>query len=374
MLRAMSSRKPTLNEPTGRPFMPTGHKGRGAITSIAHRFESLAREDVDDGWSAEVDERQPATIVTEEQAKSIIARNNSPDVHFDQSVNPYRGCEHGCVYCFARPTHSYLNLSPGLDFETRIFAKVNAAELLRMELSRPGYRCSPLAIGVATDAYQPVERRLRLTRQVLEVCAEFNQPVGLITKSSQIEEDLDLIADLARRRLATVALSITTLDHGVSRYMEPRTTAPQRRIETIRRFAQAGVPVTVNVAPIVPFLTDHELERILEAAAEAGAQGAGTIMLRLPWEVEPIFREWLEARFPLKAAHVLSRIEALRGGKHNDARFGSRMAGQGIYAELIAKRFTIACKRLGLNEAGRQRMQTLDVTQFKVQTGQASLF
>lgn len=330
---------------------------------------------MDDGWSAEVDAAAPApaTRVIEEQAKSIIAHNNSPDVPFDQSVNPYRGCEHGCVYCFARPTHSYLNLSPGLDFETRIFAKVNAAELLRKELSRPGYRCTPLAIGVATDAYQPVERRLRLTRQVLEVCAEFNQPVGLITKSSQIEEDLDLIAELARRRLATVALSLTTLDHGVSRYMEPRTTAPLRRIETIRRFAEAGVPVTVNVAPIVPFLTDHELERILEAAAEAGAQGAGTIMLRLPWEVEPIFREWLEARFPLKAAHVLSRIESLRGGKHNDARFGSRMAGQGIYADLIAKRFAIACKRLGLNEEGRQRMQTLDVSQFSVPSAQGRL-
>lgn len=352
----------------------TGHKGRGALAFTAHRFESVSREAVDDGWVPETEGSAPHTQVIEELAHSIISRNSSPDVPFDQSVNPYRGCEHGCVYCFARPTHSYLNLSPGLDFETRIFAKINAADLLRKALARPGYRCAPLAIGVATDAYQPVERRLRLTRQLLEVCAEFNQPVGLITKSAQIEEDLDLIADMAGRGLATVALSITTLDHGVSRHMEPRTTAPQRRLETIRRFVNAGVPVTVNIAPIVPFLTDHELERILEAAAEAGAQRAGYIMLRLPWEVEPIFREWLAARFPLKAAHVLSRIEALRGGRHNDARFGSRMSGEGIYAELIAKRFAIACARMGLNGQGRERMQTLDVSRFRVPSAQAALF
>lgn len=353
-------------------------KGRGAVDNPPHRFEALAREAIDDGWPSAGDGEHevaaPRTQVTEEEARSILSRNQSPDLPFKLSLNPYRGCEHGCVYCFARPTHSYLNLSPGLDFETRIFAKVNAAELLRKELSRPGYRCEPIAIGVNTDAYQPVERRYRITRQVLEVCEAFNQPVGLITKSAQIENDLDILERMAARRLVHVTLSITTLDPAVSRHMEPRTTAPARRVEAVRRLAAAGIPLNVNVAPIVPFLTDHELERILETVAAAGAEGAGYIVLRLPWEVQDIFRDWLLAHFPLKAAHVLSRVAALRDGKVNDPRFGSRMIGEGVYADLLRQRFEVACRRLGLNREGRQRMRTLDVTQFRVPSAQQALF
>lgn len=353
-------------------------KGRGAIDNPQHRFSSLGREAFDDGWAADVDpETERSTFqthVTDENAKSILSRNQSPDLPFRLSLNPYRGCEHGCVYCYARPSHSYLNFSPGLDFETRIFAKVNAAELLRKELSRPGYRCEPIAFGVNTDAYQPIERRYRLTRQLLEVCEEFGQPVGLITKSAQIENDLDILVRMAARRLVHVTLSITTLDASVSRHMEPRTSAPARRVEAVRRLVAAGIPVNVNIAPIVPFLTDHEIERILEAIADAGAEGASYIVLRLPWEVQGIFHDWLLAHFPLKAAHVMSRVEALRNGKTNDPRFGSRMTGEGVYADLLRRRFETACRRLGLNREGRQRMRTLDVSQFKVPSAQQLLF
>lgn len=359
-----------------RPVGSAPLKGRGAVDNPQHRFDALAREAFDDGWTPDADEETAAlrTQVTEEQAKSILSRNQSPDLPFGLSLNPYRGCEHGCVYCYARPTHSYLNLSPGLDFETRIFAKVNAVELLRKELSRPGYRCEPIAFGVNTDAYQPVERHYRLTRQLLEVCEAFNQPVGLITKSAQIENDLDILVRMAARRLVHVTLSITTLDPAISRHMEPRTTAPARRVEAVRRLAAAGIPLNVNVAPIVPFLTDHELERILETVAEAGTQGASYIVLRLPWEVQGIFRDWLDAHFPLKAAHVMSRVEALRDGKANDPRFGSRMTGEGVYADLLRQRFETACRRLGLNQEGRQRMRTLDVSRFRVPSAQQLLF
>lgn len=353
-------------------------KGRGAIGNPQHRFSVQLREAFDDGWAAATgDDPERAALptqVTEERAKSILTRNQSPDVPFGLSLNPYRGCEHGCVYCFARPSHSYLNLSPGLDFETRIFAKVNAADLLRQALSRPDYRCEPIAFGVNTDAYQPVERRYRLTRRLLEVCEAFNQPVGLITKSAQIENDLDILVRLAQKQLVHVTISITTLDPAISRHMEPRTTAPARRIEAVRRLAAAGIPVNVNVAPVVPFLTDAELERILEAAAAAGCEGAGYIVLRLPWEVEHVFREWLVTHFPLKAAHVMSRVAALRSGKANDPRFGSRMTGEGIYADLLRQRFEAACRRLGLNREGRQRMRTLDTTRFHVPGAQQSLF
>lgn len=353
-------------------------KGRGAVDNPQHRFDALAREAFDDGWTLAGDDDEPATVlrtqVIEEQAKSILTRNQSPDLPFGLSLNPYRGCEHGCVYCYARPTHSYLNLSPGLDFETRIFAKVNAVELLRKELSRPGYSCEPIAFGVNTDAYQPIERRYRITRSLLQVCEEFGQPVGLITKSAQIENDMDILVRMAARRLVHVTMSITTLDPAISRYMEPRTSAPARRVEAVRRLAAAGIPLNVNVAPIVPYLTDHELERILEAVAEAGAQGASYIVLRLPWEVRDIFRDWLAAHFPLKAAHVMGRVEALRDGKANDPRFGSRMTGEGVYADLLRRRFEVACRRLGLNKAGRERMRTLDVTQFRVPTAQQRLF
>ncbi|MBL8518485.1 MAG: PA0069 family radical SAM protein [Betaproteobacteria bacterium] len=353
-------------------------KGRGAVGNPQHRFDALTREAFDDGWSLDTDAGEATaalrTQITEELAKSILTRNQSPDLPFGLSLNPYRGCEHGCTYCYARPTHSYLNLSPGLDFEARIFAKVNAPELLSKALSRPDYRCEPIAFGVNTDAYQPVERRYRITRRLLEVCEAFGQPVGLITKSARIENDLDILVRMASRRLVHVTMSITTLDSSVSRSMEPRTSAPARRVETVRRLAAAGIPVSVNVAPIVPFLTDHELERILETVAEVGAEGASYIVLRLPWEVLGIFGDWLEAHFPLKAAHVMSRVKALRDGKANDPRFGSRMTGEGVYADLLRQRFETTCRRLGLDRGGRQRMRTLDVTRFKAPSGQQDLF
>jgi DNA repair photolyase len=351
-------------------------KGRGSVVNMDHRFAGWDRAPVDDGWrSGYEEEPEPLkTIVVEERAKSILTHNDSPDIFFSQSINPYRGCEHGCVYCFARPTHSYLNLSPGLDFETRLFAKVNAPELLIEALSKRSYRCENIALGVNTDAYQPIEKEYRITRRILEICSEFNQPIGLITKSSLVERDIDILAPMAARNLTYVTLSVTTLDHAVSRFMEPRTTAPRRRIEAIRNLVQAGIPVSVNVAPVVPFLTDSELERILEAACDAGAHAAGYLLLRLPWEVKDIFKTWLETHFPLKAAHVMSRLHAMRDGRDNDANFGSRMVGSGIYAELLDQRFNAACKRLGINEYGRRRMRGLDVSQFRVPTPQLGLF
>ncbi|MGZ5063573.1 MAG: PA0069 family radical SAM protein, partial [Usitatibacter sp.] len=315
-------------------------KGRGATINIEGRFEVWSREGADDGWFQDPGD-EPArvkTVISIERAKSVISRHDSPDVGFAQSINPYRGCAHGCVYCFARPTHAYLGLSPGLDFETRLTAKVNAAERLREELAKPGYKCEVLTIGVNTDAYQPIERRQRITRSILEVASETNHPVSLITKSALIERDLDLLAPMAKKRLVAVTLSVTTLDHSISMKMEPRTSAPARRIEAIRRLSEAGIPVNVNIAPVIPFLTDSELEPIMEAAAKAGAVSAGYVLIRLPWEVRPIFKEWLEKHFPLKAGHVMSRIRDMRDGRENDPEFGSRMVGKGTLAELLSQR------------------------------------
>ena len=337
-------------------------KGRGATGNPAGRFESITREAVDDGWDPPDEQKQPlATHVIDERAKSIIARNDSPDIPFTQSINPYRGCEHGCVYCYARPGHAYLNLSPGLDFETRLFAKVNAAELLRAELAKPGYLCEAIALGANTDPYQPIEREYRITRSILDVLAEHDHPVAIVTKNAMVERDIDLLAPMAEKRLARVFLSISTLDHEVSRPMEPRTSAPRRRLEAIRRLAAAGIPTGVVVAPVVPFLTDHDIERVLEAAAEAGATYAGYVLLRLPFEVKALFRAWLEARFPLKAAHVMSRVRAMREGRENDPAFGSRMKGTGRFAELLAQRFDLSCSRLRLN---RDRAP-LDTSRFR---------
>jgi DNA repair photolyase len=346
----------------GAPAGPV--KGRGAGLNPEGRFETLAREAFDDGWDAVPEEEpsRPRTTVTPEHAKSIITRNDSPDVPFTYSINPYRGCEHGCIYCYARPSHAYLELSPGLDFETRLFAKVNAAEVLRKELARPGHRVEPIAIGVNTDAYQPIEREWRITRQVLEVLAECQHPCTLITKNSMIERDLDLLAPMARNNLVQAFVSVTTLNHELARRMEPRATAPRRRLQAIRNLAAAGVPVGVMVAPVIPFLTDSELEPILEAAAEAGAQSAGYVLMRLPWELKELFKDWLEQHFPLKAAHVMSRVRQMRAGRENDPAFGSRMRGEGLLAELLEKRFDIACSRLGLN---RQRRAALDITRFR---------
>lgn len=341
-------------------------KGRGAITNIIGRYETQVTEVIDDGWSHEDDPNHKlvgATQVTHEFAKTILSRNQSPDLPFSVSLNPYRGCEHGCIYCFARPTHSYLGLSPGLDFETRLFAKINAAELLRQELSAPSYVPSSIALGVNTDAYQPCERKFKLTRQVLEVLHECKHPVGLITKSALIERDIDLLSAMAAEQLAVAAITITTLDHTISRTLEPRAASPTRRLETIRRLADAGIPVSVSVAPIIPFVTDQDLENILTAAFEAGATCAGYTILRLPWEVNPLFKQWLEVHFPDRAERVMNRIRDMRGGKDYDATFGSRMRGEGLWADMIRQRFEKTLKRL--NGGRSSRYSWLDTNKFR---------
>ena len=341
-------------------------KGRGTAWAIAHRFAGQHKEAFDDGWGA-LDQQAseevlvPETQVVEQRVKSILSSNDSPDIHFDLSINPYRGCEHGCVYCFARPTHSYLNLSPGLDFETRIIAKVNAAERLREAFASRSYQPLLLNLGSATDAYQPAERKLKITRSVIEVLAECAHPFSLVTKSSGVERDLDLIAPMAQQRLAAVYVSITSLDVELARILEPRAAAPHRRLRTIETLARAGVPVGVSVSPVIPFINEPELERILAAAADAGASSAFSVVLRLPWEVNPIFQRWLDQHFPDRAARVMARVREMRGGKDYDARFGARMKGEGVWADLLSQRFHKACARLGLN---RQRVE-LDLTQFR---------
>ena len=347
------------------------HKGRGAALNLEGRFERWQREAFDDGWRSDrsddaTEDIKLKSVITHETAKSIISRNESPDIPFRYSVNPYRGCEHGCIYCFARPSHAYLGLSPGLDFETRLFAKINAPELMRTELSRPGFQSDVISIGVNTDAYQPCERKYQLTRQLLEIASDFNQAVGLITKSALIERDIDILQGLSARNLVHATISITTMDHHVSRYLEPRTAAPARRMQIIKRLAEAGIPVGINVAPVIPFLTDHELETLLENARNMGATSAGYILLRLPWELKELFRNWLDNHFPLKAAHVMSRVQEMRGGSDNDPNFGSRMVGEGIFARLLEQRFAKACRRFDLNNAGRRQIQRLDTSKFAV--------
>jgi DNA repair photolyase len=337
--------------------------GRGAASNPAGRFEVTQAMAVDDGWGI-LDELPPAvpTVVQPEVARTIVSRNRSPDVPFSQSINPYRGCEHGCVYCYARPSHAVMSLSPGLDFETRLFFKPNAAQLLRQTLAGKHYVCSPIALGANTDPYQPIERRYRITREVLETLSVHDHPATIVTKGAAlIARDVDLLADMARRRLIAVFVSITTLDGALKRTMEPRAASPKARLAVISRLAAAGVPVGVLVAPVIPALTDHEMERILDAAAQAGAQYARYIFLRLPYEVAPLFRQWLEDHEPLKAAHVMSRIHALRGGRDNDPRFGTRHAGEGEYARLFARRFAIARRRLGYTADGPD----LDTSRFR---------
>ena len=340
-------------------------KGRGATTNLQGRFEVETRERTFDGW--DFDQGGVTCIETEvvsETAKTILSRNSSLDIPFSVSLNPYRGCEHGCVYCFARPTHSYLGLSPGLDFETRIYAKVNAADLLRRELAKPGYVPENIAIGVNTDAYQPCERERRITRQVLEVLGECNHPYGLITKSALIERDIDLIAPMAEKGLACAAITLTTLDGEIARRLEPRAAAPARRLRAIRTLTAAGIPVSVSVAPIIPFITDPEIERILEAAQDAGAVGAHYTVLRMPLEVNALFQQWLHTYFPDRAKRVLNRIRDLHGGKEYDSDFGKRMTGVGIWADLIRQRFTKTVKRLGM-EGRMSRFNTTDSSQFR---------
>jgi DNA repair photolyase len=324
------------------------HKGRGAVISPDGRFDAWQREAADDGWWSE-DEAAPATELIVDAAKSVITRNDSPDIPYDRSINPYRGCEHGCSYCFARPSHAYLGLSPGLDFETKIAYKADAAECLRRELAKPGYACRPVALGINTDAWQPVERRLRVTRGILEVLAATRHPVTIVTKSALILRDLDLLTDLARERLVHVAVSITTLDPALARTMEPRAPSPRRRLSVIAALAAAGIPTAVMVAPLIPALADHEMESILAEARAAGASSAGYILLRLPHEVKPLFRAWLETHWPGRADHVYSLMRQLHGGREYDSAFGSRQRGSGPLAEIIAQRFRSAVRRLGLD-------------------------
>jgi DNA repair photolyase len=343
-------------------------KLRGARSQIQGRFESEERSPYDDGWTPD-DEPAPElrTTVTEERARSIIARNDSPDVPFEQSVNAYRGCEHGCIYCYARPSHAYLELSPGLDFESKLFAKTNAVELLKEELSKRGYRCTPLAFGTNTDCYQPIERRYGIMRGLIEVLAACDHPLTIVTKSALIERDIDLLAPMARKHLVKAFVSVTTLDHKLARALEPRAASPKRRIDAIRALAGAGIPTGVMVAPLIPALTDQTMEGVLEAAAAAGATMAGWILLRLPNEVRPLFKEWLAAHQPQRAGHVISIIRQSRNGRENDPNFGSRMSGSGSFVELIDKRFDLACRRLGLNSDDNHMAprRDLDCTLFR---------
>jgi len=337
--------------------------GRGALSNPAGRFESVRSVAEDDGWGILEEPLPPVeTTVLPEPARSVITRNDSPDVPFEQSINPYRGCEHGCVYCFARPAHAYVNLSPGLDFESRLFYKLDAAARLREEIGRTGYRCSPIALGTNTDPYQPIERRYQVTRAILALMLECNHPVSVVTKSTLILRDLDLLTELAHRRLTRVYVSVTTLDENLKRRMEPRAASPRARLATVRRLAEAGVPVGVMYAPVIPAINDHELERIVEAAAAAGAGSTGYILLRLPGAVRDLFYEWVGEHYPDRASRVRSRIRELRNGHDNDPRFGSRMRGSGPWADLLKARFDAANRRHGL--ADRESLP-LDTARFR---------
>jgi DNA repair photolyase len=352
---------------------------RGARSFIQGRFETVAREAFDDGWTPdEKHERPLETQVTIERARTILSHNESPDVGFSTSINPYRGCEHGCIYCYARPSHAYLELSPGLDFETKLFAKTNAAEQLRSELAKPGYQPSPIALGANTDCYQPIERKYRITRQILELLAECNHPVTMVTKSALVERDLDILGPMAAKNLVRVFVSIGTLDRELARKLEPRAASPQRRLDILRALAGAKVPCGVMVAALIPALNDKTMEHVLEAAAAAGAEEAAYVIMRLPNELKDLFKEWLVTHYPDRADHVMSIIHQLRGGRDNDPRFGTRMTGTGMYAELIAKRFDIACRKHHLNDhgAGRRRAE-LDCSLFRppaANPGQLGLF
>ena len=346
--------------PLPAPLQPNG---RGARSNATGRYESLAHETFDDGWT-ELDEapKKLRTVLHLERARKIITTNDSPDISFDRSINPYRGCEHGCIYCYARPAHAYVGFSPGLDFESQLFFKPEAARLLEKELSRKGYQCRPIHIGGNTDPYQPIERDLRITRQVIEVLDRFNHPFSIITKNAMITRDLDLLGPMSERNLVRAAVSVTTLDRKLARAMEPRAATPERRLDAIRQLSEAGVPCAVSVAPVIPGLNDHEIEAILERAAAAGASGAHFTVLRLPLEIKDLFREWLESERPDRAARVMSLVRQMRGGKDYDAQWNSRMSGHGPIADLIAARFRTATKRLGLD---RERL-SLDVQSFRV--------
>ncbi|MGL4316039.1 MAG: PA0069 family radical SAM protein [Pseudomonas sp.] len=336
-------------------------RGRGTASNPHNRFAPTRSQVEDDGWFQEETPQSLATEVRRELAKTVISRNQSPDVGFDRSVNPYRGCEHGCIYCFARPSHAYWDLSPGIDFETRLIAKTNLADRLEEELGKPGYVPRPIALGINTDGYQPIEREYQLTRRALEILLRFRHPVNIITKSSLILRDLDLLAELASHNLVSVAFSLTTLDDQLKRIMEPRAASPSARLRAMRTLGEHGVPVSVITAPMIPMINDMELEALLEAARDAGARSAGYVLLRLPLEIAELFEEWLQAHFPERAAHVMSLIRQSRGGRNYDSQFGKRMRGEGIFADLLAQRFALARKRLGLD---RREGFNLDCSQF----------
>ena len=334
-------------------------KGRGSRSNLAGRFDSTHIERADDGWYREEVPEAVHETVLPDRAKSIITTNDSPDVGFEQSINPYRGCSHGCIYCFARPTHSYLGLSPGLDFETKLFYKDNAVKLLEQELGRRSYVCKTIALGINTDGYQPLEKRMEVTRGILALLARCRHPLTIVTKSALVVRDLDLLADLARDRLVSVMVSMTSLQNDIKRTLEPRTASPQARLRIIQQLSAAGVAVGVLVAPVIPAITDHEMEDILAAAKEAGAGSAGYVLLRLPHEVKTLFRDWLAAHYPDRAKHVMSLINQARGGKDYDSEFGTRMKGTGAYAELLRTRFELAKRKLGLDDAeGRHELRT----------------
>ncbi|MFQ5660968.1 MAG: PA0069 family radical SAM protein [Gammaproteobacteria bacterium] len=354
--------------------IPAGKaKGRGTVSSVQPRYLENSRESIDDGWYGKEEAVPLATTVTLEKARTIITRNQSPDIPFEHSINPYRGCEHGCIYCYARPTHAYLDLSPGIDFETKLFAKTNAPGLLQKELGKPGYRCRTIAFGTNTDPYQPIERRYCIMRRLIELLSDCRHPLSIVTKSSLVERDRDLLAPMAEQGLVKVFLSITTLDNSLARRMEPRSGAPQRRLQTLSRLSAAGIPTGVLFAPVIPGLNDTEMESILEKSAAAGAESAGYVMLRLPREIKQLFQEWLERHEPLKAKHVMNMIRDIRDGKDNDPAFYSRMRGSGVYAQMIRRRFEHTCKKAGLNGKERQ----LVTERFKpppMPGGQQSLF
>ncbi|WP_141245458.1 MULTISPECIES: PA0069 family radical SAM protein [unclassified Mesorhizobium] len=341
-------------EQSGMRVRPDRNRGRSAGINPSGRFEPVSRHVFDDGWNS-LEELPPfKTEVQVEKPRTIITRNESPDISFDRSINPYRGCEHGCVYCFARPTHSFMGLSPGLDFESKLFAKPDAARMLDRELSKPGYQPRTIAIGTNTDPYQPIEKQYRIMREILEVLEARGHPVGIVTKSALVTRDIDILSRMAERGLAKVALSVTTLDRMLARTMEPRASTPTKRLEAIRQLSDAGVPASVMVAPIIPGLTDPEMERILDSARAAGAREAGYVVLRLPLEVAPIFKDWLLRHYPDRYRHVISLIRSMRDGKDYDSEWGKRMKGAGPYAWQIGRRFEIAAKRLGLNAERRQ--------------------
>src|SRR5438067_3854615 len=354
MARSSALRSPSapVAAPAGAPGTGVDRerrRGRGALSNASGRYEPKARVAFDDGWQSLEDLPPFATSVTVDATRKIITRNDSPDIGFDRSINPYRGCEHGCVYCFARPTHAYLGLSPGLDFETKLFVKPEAPELLERELSAPGYQPRTIAIGTNTDPYQPVDRRYEIMRRILAVLERAGHPVGIVTKSALVLRDIDILSRMATRNLAKVALSVTTLDPKLARTMEPRAATPSRRLEALRQLSAAGIPTSVLVAPIIPAINDPEIERILDAAAAAGVKGAGYVILRLPLEVRDLFREWLMANFPDRHRHVFKLIREMRGGKDYDSTWGLRQTGSGPYAWMIGRRFEVACEKLGLN-------------------------